>query len=128
MTIYQLFRDKPPISIVIELLEKVGIENLQDTTNTFTQEDVNNYLDSDCLKKNIILLKEYYLPCKYKNYCEEVTPKKVITIMRQCLRPYGYKLESKEKYSSGRKHIIYFLKNYNSIIKKPENECLVSFD
>lgn len=128
MTMFQLFREKPPITIVLEMLNQVGIENLQDIKHSFTKEDIANCIIDDCWITNIALLKEYYLPCKYKNYCMNITEKKIITIMKQCLRPYNYKLESKEKYISGKKYIIYFLKNYNPTPKKKENECLVSFD
>ena len=53
---------------------------------------------------------------------------KLITVIKQCLRPYSYKLESKEKYIDGKKHIVYFLENYNPPPKKKENTCLISFD
>ena len=125
---FQLFRDKPPINIVLIMLTRVGIENLQDIKHTFTKEDIANCIEDNCWEECLASLKEYYLPCKYKNYCENITEKKIITVMKQCLRPYSFKLESKEKYLSGKKHIIYFLKNYNPIPKKKDNECLVSFD
>ena len=125
---FQLFREKPPLTIILDMLNKVGIENLQDIKHSFTKEDVANCISDDCWSDNISLLKEYYLPCKYKNYCESITEKKLITIMKQCLRPYSYKLESKEKYISGKKYIIYFLKNYNTPTKKKEDDCLISFD
>tara|TARA_B100001123_G_C14612505_1_gene750410 strand:- start:133 stop:513 length:381 start_codon:yes stop_codon:yes gene_type:complete len=125
---FQLFRDKPPINIVLIMLQKVGIENLHDIKHTFTKEDIANCIEDNCWKECLALLKEYYLPCKYKNYCVNITEKKIITVMKQCLRPYSFKLESKEKYLSGKKHIIYFLKNYNPTPKKKDNECLISFD
>ena len=128
MTMFQLFRDKPPLQIVINMLKCVGIETLQDTKHNFTKEDITNCIENACWNDNLVLLKEYYLPCKYKNYCENVTAKKLITVMKQCLRPYSYKLESKEKYISGKKHIVYYLKNYNPPPKKKENDCLISFD
>lgn len=128
MTMFQLFRDKPPLQIVISMLNKVGIENLQDIKHTFTKEDIADCLEDSCWNDNIILLKEYYLPCKYRNYCVDINEKKIITIIKQCLRAYSYKLESKEKYISGKKHIIYYLKNYNPPSTKKDNECLISFD
>tara|TARA_B000000557_G_scaffold250723_1_gene237322 strand:- start:3 stop:389 length:387 start_codon:yes stop_codon:yes gene_type:complete len=128
MTIFQLFRDKPPLDIVVSMLQCVGIENLHDIKHSFTKEDISNCIDHSCWKENMILLKDYYLPCKYKNYCENISPKKLITVIKQCLRPYSYKLESKEKYIKGKKHIVYFLENYNPPPKKKENTCLISFD
>jgi hypothetical protein len=125
---FQLFRDKPPLHIIMSMLNKVGIENLQDIKHTFTKEDIANCLDDSCWDDNITLLKEYYLPCKYRNYCVDVSEKKIITIIKQCLRVYNYKLESKEKYIYGKKHIIYYLKNCNLSNNKKEKECLVSFD
>jgi hypothetical protein len=112
----------------MSMLNKVGIENLQDIKHTFTKEDIANCLDDSCWDDNITLLKEYYLPCKYRNYCVDVSEKKIITIIKQCLRVYNYKLESKEKYIYGKKHIIYYLKNCNLSNNKKEKECLVSFD
>lgn len=125
---FQLFRDKPPLQIIMNMLKCVGIENLQDTKHTFTKEDIANCIENTCWNDNLILLKEYYLPCKYKKYCENVNAKKLITVMKQCLRSYSYKLESKEMYLSGKKHIVYYLKNYNPPPKTHENECLISFD
>ena len=43
-------------------------------------------------------LDDYYLPCKKKIYLNDHDFEKCITILRQCIKLYNYKLVSKEKY------------------------------
>ena len=71
-----------------------------------------------------------------------LTEKNVITILRQCVRVYGYKIVSKEKYMKGEKYILYQLEmdmnvsnsdtpteEKESKIKKSEtnNKSLINF-
>ena len=41
-------------------------------------------------------LKMFYLPCKKKIYLENITPKKFITIIKQCIKLFNYKLVSQK--------------------------------
>ena len=46
-------------------------------------------------------LEKYYLPCKARTYLNGLTEKNVITVLRQCIRIYGYRIVSREKYMKG---------------------------
>ena len=83
------------------------------------------------------LLVDYYLPCKSRTYLNDLTPKNVITVLRQIVRLYDYNVISKEKYIKGDKFIIYQLvpnvdKKYRPItienIQNNKKACTVSFD
>ena len=129
MTINQLFKQKPSIEVVIELLNLYGIESLDDDK----QFNRNNLINL-CLIDNLNIFKskliEYYLPCKRKVYLEDLTIKKSITILRQILKLYDYVVKSNERWIKGEKIIVYQILPKNSL-KKPINsndKCIISFD
>jgi hypothetical protein len=127
MTIQQLFNKKPPKYDLINMIEKLGFDNLEDNKSIFTKHDIKDS-ENDVFWIDIFdKLKNYYLPCKYKVYCDVINPKKIITIFRHCLKIYGYKLASKEKYISGKKYIIYFIVNNNLYNTQP-SICTIKFD
>tara|TARA_X000000950_G_C13837762_1_gene628893 strand:+ start:1122 stop:1511 length:390 start_codon:yes stop_codon:yes gene_type:complete len=129
MTINQLFKQKPSLEVVIELLNLYGIESLDDDK----QFNRNNLINL-CLIDNLNIFKskliEYYLPCKRKVYLEDLTIKKSITILRQILKLYDYVVKSNERWIKGEKIIVYQILPKNSL-KKPINsndKCIISFD
>lgn len=54
-------------------------------------------------------LKTIYLPCKSKIYMEIESSQDAITILRQVLRLFNYKLMSKQKYINNKKVIFYYI-------------------
>ena len=81
MTINQLFKNKPPMEIVTELLNIYGLSNLNDS-KIFSKIDLiqNNTLNKiNSFKLKII---NYYLPCKSKIYLNNIDHKKLITILK----------------------------------------------
>jgi hypothetical protein len=119
MTINQLLKKKPPIDLIMEILNFININSL-DTEKTFsikTLESTNVLIKAKPLLKD---LGEYYLPCKYKQYFENINNRKLITILKQCLKVYDYKIISIEKYSHGNKFIVYKIKSTKEtpIVKK----------
>lgn len=129
MTINQLFKKKPSIETVIELLNIYGIESLDDDK----QFNRNNLINLNLIK-NLnefkIKLREYYLPCKQKVYLDDLSIKKSITILRQILKLYNYVVKSNERWIKGEKIIVYQILPVNSL-KKPindSNKCIISFD
>ena len=129
MTIYQLFREKPPFEIILNMLKRVGIEDVKNNTVSFTKDTILITEEDDMFWNNIAYnLKSFYLPCKYKIYCCDLNSKKIITIIKQCLRLYNYRLDGKEKYSSGKKNILYSIQNTQSLLKDDNMDCIIRFD
>lgn len=121
----QLFSKKPDLETVISLLKLYGIDEF-DTNVVFSREDLS--------KKNIITnlinfkpnLEKYYLPCKSKKYLTNINIKRSVTILRQVIREYNYKIISNEKYHLGKKYLSYKIIKLNKIIKEPN--LVVKFD
>jgi hypothetical protein len=105
----QIFRVKIPVELIRHFLNLYGLDGF-DTEYTFTRKDL--------VKRNVIekvnnfksQLEEYYIPCKFNKYMDEINDKRLITILRQMIKLYDYTLESFEKYSYGERYLIYKLK------------------
>ena len=129
MTINQLFTKKPSKELVEKLIQAYGLTGFDDETTFSKRElDKNNLFEK--LSEIIKDLKDFYLPCKRKIYLEDINYKKSITILRQCLKLYNYKIKSKEKYFNGDKIIIYQIlaNNNDKTNKKQDTNCVISFD
>jgi len=132
----QLFKRKIPRHLVINLLKCFGLNDFNDKQKiTFKKIKILNVLEN--IKKIKKELKKYYIPCKAKIYLNNITYKKSLTILRQCIKNFGYKLNSQEKYSNGEKYNLYYLKsinplNYNLIDSKKNiknlNIVVINFD
>ena len=96
MTVNQIFNKNVPEDLVLLLLSQLNINNFSDNKRLSYQ------LIDDNMESIMPILDEiklYYLPCKSKVYFNTLNSKKIITIIRQLLRLYNYKLYSKERYS-----------------------------
>ena len=129
----QNFRKNPDMQIIRSILETFGLDNLEDD-RFFTKE----HMKEIKTKENITLLKtkleEYYLPCKSKNYLNNITEKKCITILRQLVKNFNYKVIGIEKSVKGNKETTYRLMYLNQEFLSPKKEpeikrkYIVSFD
>ena len=103
----QLFKMNPDIHIIDSLLSVFGLEDLEDG-RYFSRE----YLRDQHVVQNIRdlseELSEYYLPCKRNNLLQ-LSEKRVITILRQFIKPSGYKCLGTEKSVNGVKTMMYQL-------------------
>ena len=129
----QNFKINPDSQIIQSILDTFGLENLEDD-RLFTKDhmkEINTVQNIELLKSK---LEEYYIPCKSRIYLNGLTEKKVITILRQFVKNYNYKVISMEKSVQGRKQITYRLMyingDYLSPKKKEEEKrkYVVSFD
>jgi hypothetical protein len=117
----QLFKKTPEFELVVNLLEYLGISNFNENYK-FSRDDL--------AKKNIIEklreipFQDYYINCKYTKYFDNMDEKKCITILRQLLRVHGYKIKSTEKFSNGRKFLLYNLEKMG-VKKEPKKNVLV---
>lgn len=130
MTINQLFTQKPPRELVVKMLKLVGITNFENKNNIFSKQDIILDIDSSKNEWNKIFkdLKKYYLECKYKKYCNEVTKNKIINVIRQCLKIYNMSIEGKEKYIKGKKVLHYLIINIECKTNITPKKCVVVFD
>jgi hypothetical protein len=129
----QNFRKNPDIQIIQSILETFGLDNLEDD-RFFTKE----HMKEINTKENLNLLKsklnEYYLPCKSKIYLNNINEKKCITILRQFVKNYNYKVIGIDKSIGGKKQttyrLIYLNQDFLSPKKEPEvkRKYIVSFD
>ena len=110
----QLFNNLPPY----ELVEKILDHFVKPSFNT-------NFSRKDIESKNILKIKNdldelstYYIPCKKKIYFKNINSKNIFKILRQILKVYNYKINAVEKYSNGKKYLLYNLKKIEIIDNK----------
>ena len=101
---HQLFKIIPPKDILNELVKCYGFNDIND--NRFICKKHFKKLGViEKVQKLIPKLQYYYLPCK-KQYLNNINYKNVMTILRQVIRCYNYKIMYKERYIKGDKIII----------------------
>jgi len=130
----QNFKNIPDIKIINILLDTFGLKDLNDD-RSFTKEHMKEINTVHKIKELIPKLSEYYLPCKCKIYLHNINEKKAITILRQFIRSFNYKVISFEKSVKGKKIMIYRLMYENKDLLYPkENDTIknrkyiISFD
>jgi hypothetical protein len=115
---HPLFRVIPPKEIILEIVEKLGIHIGQ----TFTRADLNIAVLTDILTT----LEPYYFVCKAIDLFVDVDEKRLITILRQCLKVHNYQLKGRETTRAGRKVVNYIItKEENDVLEEP---IIVSFN
>ncbi len=92
----QIFRLLVPKSIVIRCLSLFGIEELKEN-ESFIKESLNENQVLENFKLLSKELKLYYIPCKSYIIHDDVNLDNIITITRQLLRLYHFKLVLKKK-------------------------------
>ena len=129
----QNFKKKPDLKIIQPILETFGLDNLEDD-RFFTKEHMKEIKTIENINNIKEKLEEYYLPCKSKIYLKDLTEKKCITILRQFVKNYNYKVIGIEKSIKGNKQTTYRLMYVNqdflSPKKAPEKQrkYIISFD
>ena len=76
----------------------------------FSRKDIESKNILEEIKNDLDELSTYYIPCKKKIYFKNINSKNIITILRQILKVYNYKINAVEKYSNGKKYLLYNLK------------------
>jgi hypothetical protein len=129
MTINQLFKKKPSKDLVTELLSLYGIDGFDDDKQ-FNRNNLINLNLITNLNDFKSKLFEYYLPCKFKVYMDNLTIKKSVTILRQVIKLFDYIVKSTEKYIKGEKIIVYQIVPINTQKKAHVvvDKCIISFD
>jgi len=118
-----LFREhvsKEKVSEVLQLLHFTGPND----SRLFTIKDV-NISNFDMV---ILILEPYYIPCKAKKYLYgDLTPHRVLTVLRQILKNIGFTLYGQERTIGRKKETIYQIiqTDFDSIIS---SEMKITFD
>lgn len=124
MTVNQLFKKRPTIELVLEILKLLKINNLEETKyKSFSKNDITQAVLSELENKRYIF-QDYYIKCKYDIYFTFLDQKKLVTILRQCLKAIDYKLTSRKEYISGKRIIVYSVLNTKDIESKNVSEPL----
>ena len=100
--IKHLFRKKPSLELVCDILTALKFSGLNDT-RLFTKNDICIEVFEEFLPQ----LDPYYLPCKSKLFLRNFNQIKAITVLRHLLRAHGYKLRAYEKVHQGAKLTYY---------------------
>ena len=118
MVLNQLFISKPPFELLNNIIIFFGLKSINDTKQ-FSYLDMNKHNTLNSFNKLENELNKYYLPCKKKKYCDDITTltnKQAITILRKLLKVYNYDLFSKEKFIKGTKYSVYKIISKNDKI------------
>jgi len=106
MKINQLFKDKICEDLALKVVRSFGLAGIDDTS-LFCKNDI---IKHDTVRRINLLkeeLEQYYLPCKAKCYLSAIDAKKCITLLRQILRLFGLKLQTRQKYVQSKKMTFY---------------------
>ena len=128
MTINQLFRKEPDLQFLEKLLKELEIDSVTDTTKTFTRIDIDASDLAKIMTESQDIFREIYLPCKFNVYFKNLDSKKIVTVLRQCLKTHNVTIDSSEKCINGEKMIVYKLNSFNPKVKVTKNKGLVTFD
>lgn len=120
----QLFKKVPDLIFVLEFIQIFGLKSLDDIRQ-FSRKNLEQLNTLEKLKEFIPRLSDYYIHCKKEKYLENIDSKKAITILRQILREYNYKVNSVEKFVEGKKILLY---NIESVDNEYKNNNLLIID
>tara|TARA_B100000795_G_C22685690_1_gene393552 strand:- start:264 stop:662 length:399 start_codon:yes stop_codon:yes gene_type:complete len=125
---HQLFKIIPPKKIVDELVRCYGFDGLEDKRYVCKKHFSKlNVLEKVHLMRN--KLEMYYMPCKRSVYLDNIGEKNIMTVLRQVLRCYNYKITYRERYLKGDKIIMYNLEkdqlDYIPIIPKINKDSFI---
>lgn len=121
MNNYQLFSTLPEIAILDQLENVYPIKGFRENIVFFSKYTFESEKTVDKVKEFIPELDKYYMNCKKKVFLENITFKKSLTILRQILRIFGYKVMHKEKFVNYRKFYLYWIV-YDDKLKKEDDD------
>lgn len=110
MKINQLFNKPMGEDVLLQIMACFGLSGLNDR-KSFKKQDLVAFKTVQKIEAIKGTLQEYYLPCKFKLYLEDVSEKKAITMLRQVLRLFDYHILSRERNINNKKIIFYTLQS-----------------
>ncbi len=119
-----IFREVPSRESVLEWLRALQIEGFQDSHpfNEFT-------FPREPFSRLLLEIQPYYYPCKAKLYLERnMTMPRIITILRQLLRPFNYTVRTHERFIHNKKSYEYYISPMESVHFTAPSTNILSFD
>jgi hypothetical protein len=119
-----IFRETPSRDQVLEWLTSLQFNGFQDshpfTEFTFAREPFSRLL---------LEIETYYFPCKARTYLHrDMTMPRIITVLRQLLRPYNYTIRTHERFIHNKKCYEYYISPLESIQPPPPPTNILNFD
>ena len=125
----QLFRKEIKLEYLNYLIKKLFNVELSENINyNFSKITIKNKNILEKIIEEKDELKDLYIKCKHKLYLENISEKKLITIIRQLLRIHDYEVKSKEKYDGGKKYLMYNINKKMEIIYIKKVNSTINFD
>ncbi len=124
--INQLFRTMPDDELLKKILQCFNINDLNDNKE-FTKAYLIFYKTNFLLEELIPELVCIYLPCKYNQFLGELTINRSLTILRQIIKLYDYKLNKRALIHDKTKVIYYSIRPIESNIIKVDKNITIKF-
>lgn len=111
-TKHPLFREIPPLSLVLELCQQLGLST--EFPVTFQREQ----LSAAEFSNAAALLEPYYIPCKAKQYLYDTDDHRWITILKHIFLPHAYVIVSYETTRNRKKTTFYTIQRAEGQLKE----------
>jgi hypothetical protein len=109
------FREIPVKAVILEWLQRIQIRDFSDF-HTFTERS----FPFEAFNSVLLEVEPYYFPCKARLYLHrDMTMKRVLTVLRQIVRPFGYTFMTHERLINGQKCYEYYLSPMTCTLPSP---------
>lgn len=119
-----IFREVPTREHVLEWLSVLQLSGFEDSHpfNEFT-------FPREPFSRVLLEIEPYYYPCKARTYLyREMTMPRIITVLRQILRPFNYTVRTHERFIHNKKSYEYYICPLESINSTKPSTNILNFD
>lgn len=124
----QLFQKNPSEEFVHTMIRTILGDHLNNPHYQFSRKTLEEKHVVEKMREYLPELKKYYLKCKHQKYLENIDSKKIITLFRQLIRPFGYQIQSIEKYQHGSKFLLYHFEKMKKRLSPKKMNYVIDFD
>ncbi len=119
-----IFRERPTREQVLEWLAALQFDGFQDSHpfNEFT-------FPREQFSSTLLEIEPYYFPCKARIYLHrEMTMPRIVTVLRQILRPFNYTVRTHERFIHNKKSYEYYISPLESLQPPQPPTNILNFD
>lgn len=119
-----IFREVPTREQMLEWLSDLQLSGFEDSHpfNEFT-------FPREPFSRVLLEIEPYYYPCKARAYLyREMTMPRIVTVLRQILRPFNYTIRTHERFIHNKKSYEYYISPLEALHIKPPSTNLINFD